>query len=304
MTADHQRQVSAPGDKPAGSGKEQGSALARQIDRLALCVHPRAGRRPELSAGAASLALPRPSILVVAARALAAGRLELDDVALMMRYDSPGAPQAVIATHEAAGILTPSGSGWTPISVLADLARLVLRLQTEEAEALWEQSDLDLADLATEARVHVEVALGHRAGFERPALAQQVRLHTVLPDSHSGQLLGYLTELRYLRSDVHAACLAREGLGGPSARVLHRLWKSFAVPEGDRRFVDDLIDAGLASPGPTITAVGREALNRVEAETDQLFGQQFESIAWDEQNRFLSSLQILPGEDPRPSMDR
>jgi hypothetical protein len=246
--------------------------------------------------------MPRRSIVVVAARFLAAGRLSFADLASMSRYELEEDIRRILASHVRRGLLIDEGNDrFTPSQPFRSGASLVLRLQSEEAERLWSSSTKTLASLAALARVHVAAAL--ESDLPLDAFRRQTELHDSVPRSDAGQLLAHVTELRYLRSDIHAKCLAEEGLSGPSARTLHRLWRGFEVDgEVDQTLIGaDLVDAGAR---PSVTTRGQAVCERVEAATDALFAAMFEALDGRQWSDLLHGMRTLPGEDPRPAEDR
>jgi hypothetical protein len=280
------------------------ASLATEIDRLALCIHRPTSRRPELVAALGSLGLPRQSIAVVAARFLAAGRLSHADLRSMSRYQSDADMRTMIDAHVRRGVLEAvdgEADTFTPTPALAAGAQVVLDLQAEEADRLW-SATAGLASIGAVARAHVDAALESDVPLD--AFRRQVGVHHAIPASDAGQLLGSITELRYLRSDVHASCLLDEGLSGPSARALHRLWRGF---DAGGAIDASLLDAGLVevrAEQPRPTARGIAACVRVEDATDARFAAIFGSLPGDVSTELLDGLRSLSGEDPRPVEDR
>jgi hypothetical protein len=251
---------------------ETAAALAPEIDRLALCVHRPTSTRPDLVAALEPLGMPRPSIVAVAARFLAAGRLTEADLRSMSRYDPPDGPALLLAIHEDRGLLARTGDAFVPSGAFRQGAATVLRVQAEEAARLWGDALTEVLDLA---RAHVDAALASTA--ELDAFRRQVATHHVVPATDAGRLLATITELRYLRADVHADALADEGLAGPDARARHRNWR------GGKH------DA---------------ALERVERATDERFAAAFDTLDDGRSTALLARLQELPGDDPRPDAER
>lgn len=275
--------------------------LAIEIDRLALCIHQPTGRRPDLRAGLDPLGLPRISIVVVAARFLAAGRLLFADLASVSRYDAEADLRKILDSHVRRGLLVDDGGDvFTPSPAFQSAASLVLRLQGEEADRLWSTTS-SLPRVAALAGAHVDAALDSALPLD--AFRRQTGVHDTVPGSDAGQLLAHVTELRYLRSDVHARCLADEGLSGPSARRLHRLWRGFEV---DGEIDRSLIGSGLVAAGttPGLTARGAETRARVERATNDLFSSVFASLDDDASSELLTGMRTLAGVDPRPAEDR
>lgn len=275
--------------------------LAKEIDRIALCIHQPTGRRPDLMAELVPLGMPRKSIVVVAARFLAAGRLSFADLASMSRYELEANIRKILDSHVRRGLLMDNGSDvFTPSQEFRSGASLVLRLQSEEAGRLWSSSST-LPSLSALARAHVAAAL--ESDLLLDAFRRQTDVHDTVPRSDAGQLLAHVTELRYLRSDIHAQCLAEEGLSGPSARMLHRLWRGFDVDgDIDRTLIGtDLVDDGAR---PRLTARGQEVRERVEAATDELFAGLFDALDDGQSSDLLHGMSALAGEDPRPAEER
>jgi len=285
------------------------AALVPQIDRLALCIHRPTGRRPDLVAALRPLGLPPHSFVVAAARCLAAGELTLDDVCLLSRYESKRWSEASLRRHLERGLLSLRSDGVTyvPTPGFQAGAGTVLALQAEEAERLWHARPAALEDALRLASLLVQEASGSHRPL--PAFRQQTRAHHVLPSTDAGQLLGYMTELRYLRSDVHADCLAGVELVGPPARVLHRLWRGFPPGSATPEVLDVLAGRGLVA-GPedgsqwTITGQGRHLCQTVEEATNVDFGQLFHSVSEPDRGALLAAVAQLDGEDPRPVEDR
>lgn len=282
---------------------EVASDLASEFDRLALCVHQPASRRPELMAALAPLGLPRQSLAVVAARFLAAGRVSIADRRSMAKYQTDGETSTIVDAHVRRGLLVPiddAAAGFTPTTPLQAGASVVLGVQAEEADRLWSSGDLTV--LRRHAERHVEVAL--RSPRNLDAFHRQVGVYHPVPESDAGQLLGRITELRYLRSDIHAACLADEGLSGPSARILHRLWRG----SGREEEVDEsLIERGLVqvgADGAVTTEQGVATCESVEHATNAEFADVFRSLSDDLSTALLDEMRTLAGEDPRPENDR
>lgn len=250
----------------------------------------------------APLAMPRRSIVVVAARFLVAGRLLFGDLASMSRYEPDENLRKILDSHVRRGLLVDNGNDvFTPSQPFQSGARLVLRLQSEEAERLWSSTSA-LPHLTGLARLHVAVALESDAQLD--AFRRQTEVHDTAPQTDAGQLLAHVTELRYLRSDIHATCLGEEGLSGPGARMLHRLWRGFDV-DGDidpTLIAAHLVDADAAKL--SVTARGREVCERVEAATNEGFARLFDALGESQSSDFLHGMRGLPGEDPRPAQDR
>lgn len=278
--------------------------LATHVDRLALCIHPPTSRRPELATALGSLGLPPQSIAVVAARFLAAGEVSVADVRSISRYQPEENIAALVEAHRRRGLLEPIDDRddvFTPTGGLRDGASMVLALQAEEAARLW-MGTADLAPIRDQAHAHVDAAI--ESPLPLDAFRRQVGAHHALPDTDAGQLLGLITELRYLRSDVHAAALAEEGLSGPTASTLHRLWRGFD-PKGavDTALVErQLVDVGTS--GPVITELGMATCERVERATDVGFANVFGAVSDEASDALLAGLRELAGDDPRPIEDR
>ena len=288
-------------------GVEWSAALAPELDRLALCIHRPTGRRPELMSTLGSLGLPPQSFVVSAARALAAGRLSVDDLALLGRYQPREWAEISIRRHLKRGLLVASadGASFVPSDAFRAAAELVLELQGEEAAGLWGHRP-ELLDQALElATAHVQVAASSVDALL--AFRQQVRTHHVVPASPAAQLLGRLTELRYLRSDAHAACLAEANLTGPPAGVLHRLWRGFDPGPTDPSWLAALHEGALvtqAAHGWAASPAGIAVMERVEAATDSRFALLLVDVPESKRHSFLRLLIGLEGTDPRPREDR
>jgi hypothetical protein len=279
------------------------AALATQLDRLALCIHRPTSRRAELKLAFADLDLRPISIVVSAARFLADGRVTVADVCSLSRYQPVDNMRALLEEHRRRGVISPidgATDAFSPSDAFRAGASVVLALQAEEAARLWSAC----GDIATPlALVKAHVAAGLASPLELDAFRRQVRVHHVLPDDAYGQLLGFITDLRYLRSDVHAGCLAGEGLSGPSATTLHRLWRGGSAEQVDSSLIDRglvVVDEGRSA----ITESGVAACLRVEDATNAHFADVMRDLADHASTTLVSGLRDLPGEDPRPELDR
>ena len=242
-------------------------------------------------------------MMVSAARSLASGSLTVDDVALMARYQPRATIARSVAEHVEVGLLEVDGDHYVPSGEFRDAALFVLQLQAEEAARLWESHHDELPRLADRAAAFVEAARASTTGIPLPAFSQQVDAHGVLPVTTEAQLLGFVTELRYLRSDVHAWCLAQARLSPAEATLINALWWS-----NDSRPDRASVAGGLAARGLvvaaddewTLTDEGRRARDGIELLTDEKFGGCFVAIDDRDRDAFLTALASLPGEDPRP----
>ncbi|MHB1447306.1 MAG: helix-turn-helix domain-containing protein [Acidimicrobiales bacterium] len=287
-------------------GPAWASLIAPEVDRLALCIHRPAGRRPELRSALDPLGLPPQSFVVPCARSLAAGRITVEDVFLMARYLPRQWAQVSVDAHVSRGLLAPGPDGAYSVSrELAGAARVVLGIQAEEAGRLWAPAGDGLVGLASLAGTLVAAA--EASEINLPAFRQQLAVHHMVPDSTAGGLLGRITELRYLRSDVHAFCLASEDLSGAPAQTLHRLWRGVGPGDASGRVVDELAEQGLCSPGDdgwSITDRGVRVCTGVEEATNTRIADLLVPVGADVCESFLVGLRMLAGEDPRPAEDR
>jgi hypothetical protein len=153
--------------------------------------------------------------------------------------------------------------------------------------------------LATLAGTVVEHAAA-TVSVPAPAFLAQLGDHDTTPPSPVGQLLAYVTELRYLRSDAHAHALAARELAGPTARAVDRLWKGYPVADED---IERLKRKGLVEEGREgwrLTDAARDARDQAEAETDELSAAALAALAAEQLVTLQHELTRLPGEDPRP----
>ncbi|MEN3272593.1 MAG: hypothetical protein V7636_1354 [Actinomycetota bacterium] len=221
-----------------------------------------------------------------------------------MRYQHEDDVRALLEAHARRGLIAPVDDHdgvFVPSGELRDAASAVLALQAEEAERLWSGS-IDLGALGVYARGHVAAAA--EAPLTLDAFRRQAGVHHVLPETDSGQLLGYITELRYLRSDVHADCLAEEGLAGPTARTLHQLWKGFKPSEPVDRSLIERRMAEIGPQGPVATEIGTATCVLVEAATDSRFADVLRDVDEAQSTALLTGMRALDGEDPRPEEER
>jgi hypothetical protein len=252
------------------------AALAPHVDRLALCIHPLAGRNADLRAARDARHVPAGSMLVVAARYLAHDALRPGDLAALTRYQPRSWSEANEREHVALGLLLARTDGaLAPSDAFRDLARQVLAVQAAAAAELWP----DPSDAAAVADHLVTTAMQHDDSGEHPAFRRQVETRPATPHA-AALLLAAATELRYLRADAHAAALEAAGVRPKDAIDLTRRWKGFGEPlttdDGRRR-----------------TAIEHDTNRRVAAR-----------LATADVNTFLALVEHLPGDDPRPVEDR
>lgn len=250
------------------------------------------------------LQLPAGSPVVVAARLIVLrGRLRLEDLQLLNRYESRGAVALGVQYQIDAGFLRSEGDYLIPSADLQTASQLALRLQAEAAAAIWADQAGLLADLAELTAALVEGATS-LAPVPVPAFATQVETHDAVPITPAGQLLARVTELRYLRADLHAYALGEHGLAGPRARALSTLWKGHSVTAQDAH---RLVERGLAETTPSGWALtGRARTIRVEVEstTDDLTAATLGRLPDAESEGLIETLSLLGGDDPRPEADR
>ncbi|MEA3077181.1 MAG: hypothetical protein QOF60_2089 [Actinomycetota bacterium] len=279
------------------------SGLWPQVDRVGLCIHRPSGSRPEYRAVAERLRIPPGSILVAAARHIAAGQVTLTQVQLLSRYESRALVNLNVERHVELGYLEPRGQGvFAPSEAFRDAGRLILEVQSNVAAELWAGHE-DLRSLSLLA-AEITATAGRCASVPVPAFDAQVGDRGVLPATPAAQLLGFVTELRYLRSDLHAAALARYDLAGPRASALTRLWKGHQISDDDGARLDDRGLASRSGHGWVLTEDGRRHREDAEALTDSLTEEALRAISPQRLQSLLDGLVNLPGEDPRPTEDR
>ena len=266
-------------------------------------MHRPSGARPELRERIQQLQIPAGSIVVVAARHLAAGHLTVTQLELLSRYESRGLTRLTLEHHVERGFLqTADNRVFEPSAAFANVSRLALDVQAESAEALWAGRG-DLAALAAVAR-DIAATAARNAQVPTPAYDSEADVHSVTPPSAAGQLLAYVTELRYLRGDLHAAALDRQGLAGPRARALHRLWRGVAISDEDAARLAERDLAELVDGTWILTDEGRRRREQAEVETNELTSAAFAAIDDRSIGSFVDALERLPGDDPRPAEDR
>jgi hypothetical protein len=275
------------------------SELWPEIDRVALCVHRPSGSDPEFRQLVQRLQIPAGSFVVAAARHTAAGRVTLEQLELLSRYESRSLVKLNAQRHVELGFFEQAGEGeFVPIEPFRHASRFVLDLQGRSAEHLWAQCG-ELAELAALAGAVVERA-AVSSPVPTPAFDAERGDHDSTPSSPAGQLLAFVTELRYLRSDLHAHALGAVDLAGPTARAVHRLWKGHDLEDED---IERLTRKGLIEqrPGPVqLTDAARKARDVAEAETDRLSAAALAAVPDEDLATLQSGLTRLPGEDPRP----
>ena len=241
-------------------------------------MHRPAGSSVEFRRVVERLSIPAGSFVVSAARHIAAGRVTLEQLELLGRYERRSLIARNAERHVKLGFFEEADRGtYSPSEDLRSASRFVLDLQARAAEAAW-AGTTDLAEVATSAGAVVAAV---RSPVSTPAFAAQRADHDVTPDTPAGQLLAFVTELRYLRSDLHAHALAAHGLSGPKARDVDRSWKSGALTGAARRARDD-----------------------AQALTERLSVAALDTAPADARRTLFDALEQLPGEDPRPVSER
>lgn len=247
------------------------------------------------------LEIPDGSFVVAAARHIAAGRVTLEQLQLLGRYESRSAVEMNARRHVELGFFDEVDRGvYVPTEEFRTASIVVLDVQARAAEDLWAGT----VDLAQAAASGSEVVATVAPPVAAPAFAAQRADHDVTPSSPVGQLLAFVTELRYLRSDLHAHALAAHGLIGPTARAVDHLWKGRHLSADDLRRLrsKDLISGG--DGGWELTDAGRDARESAQAATEMLSAVAFDSTPDRARTALFAALARLPGEDPRPVIDR
>jgi hypothetical protein len=197
------------------------------VDRIALCVHRPSASSADFRRVVDRLEIPAGSFVVSAARHIAAGRVTLEQLQLLGRYESRTIIELNAKRHVELGFFHELDQGaYAPTEQFRSASRSVLDLQARAAEDLWADTT-DLAELAASA---ASVVATVAPPVPAPAFSAQRADHAVTPASAAGQLLAFVTELRYLRSDLHAHALGEHGFYGPTARCVDRAWKSHRLP--------------------------------------------------------------------------
>jgi hypothetical protein len=228
--------------------------LSVEIDRTALCVHTLARADGRVREHMISIGAPVPSLLISMAPILVRRPFTFDDVRLLQRYTAEDDIQRLLDAHVRGGMFTGEYEATT---LGREAAAVVLRIQGELITVAWHGASATL----------VETIVAEVDDTDAPAFGQQ---RDALPDpvSEEHRLLTLLTALRYLKSDVHAAALARNGVGVADATEIERRWRS-GEPDAVR--------------------------DRIEVETDDGFAARLGGRAAE----LLALLRTLPGEDPR-----
>lgn len=271
------------------------------VDRVALCVHRPAGSSAEFRRLVDRLNLPAGSFVVSAARHIAAGRVGLEQLQLLGRYESRSIVEMHAQRHVELGFFEERGHGtYAPSEDFRAASVLVLELQARAAEDLWRVAG-DLVDRAASAEA---VVTSIARPVPAPAFAAQRADHVVTPASPAGQLLAFVTELRYLRSDLHAHALAARGFSGPTARAVDRARKGHPLGDDDLRRLRAkglVVEAGT---GYELSEDARRARDESQAETERLSAAAFATTPDGARSSLCDALARLPGEDPRPIRDR
>jgi hypothetical protein len=292
---------------------ELAAQLAPELDRLALCVHRPAGRDPSFRALVVELQLPAGSIVVTAARQVVAGRVTLADVELLNRYESRtlvalnmrhqvdlGFLRVVDGDGHADAEVDGDGEAFAPSDAFRRASEMILQLQADAAATLWADCANELPAVAALAAGAVECASA-RASVPTPAFAGQVAHHHVLPSTPAAEVLGHITELRYLRADLHAAVLGRHGLAGPRARALGRLWKGYGLADDHGVALEKRGLVARDEGAWALTDTGRSVRDEVELDTNVLTAR---ALPTTDMRALLDAFRDLDGDDPRPPEDR
>jgi hypothetical protein len=271
------------------------------VDRIALCVHRPSGSSPDFRRIVDRLEIPAGSFVVSAARFIAAGVVTLEQLQLLGRYESRSIVTANVERHVELGFFNELDRGrYTPTEEFRTASLVVLDVQARAAERLW-AGTADLAELAASAGSVVSTAA---PSVPAPAFSAQRADHHVTPTSPAGQLLAFVTELRYLRSDLHAHALAAYGFYGPTARAVDRAWKGHEMTADDLRRLKDKHLAVDGVSGWQLSDAARRARDEAEAVTEVLSGFALEATPEGARTSLSMALAHLPGDDPRPIADR
>ena len=271
------------------------------VDRIALCVHRPSGSSAEFRRLVDRLRIPAGSFVVSAARHIAAGRVTLEQLQLLGRYESRSAVAANAERHLELGFFAELDRGtYRPTDEFRQASLVVLDLQARVADDQW-SATADLDELATMAGL---VVGGIAPSVPTPAFDAQRADHRVTPTSPAGQLLAFVTELRYLRSDLHANALAGHGFAGPTARAVDRAWKRHELTDDDLRRLQgkDLVVEGAT--GWELRAEARRTRDEAQEDTELLTAIAFDAAPDGPRQALVDGLARLPGEDPRPVEDR
>jgi hypothetical protein len=230
------------------------SELSVEIDRTALCIHTLGRDDGRIRAHMESIRAPVPSLLIAMATILVRRPFTFDDVQLLQRYTPAADLRKVVDAHVRAGMFV---EGYEATPVGREAAALVLAVQGELISDFWRDAS---AALVEEIVWNVDDTDMNAFRQQRDALPE--------PASEAHRLLTLVTALRYLKSDVHAAALARHDISAMDASALEHRWR-----------------AGEANP----------VRDRVERETDDDFADRLDGRA----DELLARLRSLPGTDPR-----
>jgi hypothetical protein len=271
------------------------------VDRIALCVHRPSASSADFRRVVDRLEIHAGSFVVSAARHIAAGRVTLEQLQLLGRYESRTIIELNAKRHVELGFFHELDQGaYAPTEQFRSASRSVLDLQARAAEDLWADTT-DLAELAASA---ASVVATVAPPVPAPAFSAQRADHAVTPASAAGQLLACVTELRYLRSDLHAHALGEHGFYGPTARCVDRAWKSHRLADDE---LQRLQDKGLVveSAGEwELTDAARRARDEAQATTERWSAIALNTTTDRARRSLFDALARLPGEDPRPLRDR
>jgi hypothetical protein len=270
------------------------------VDRIALCVHRPSGSSAEFRGIVDRIKIPARSFVVSAARHIGAGRVTLEQLQLLGRYESRSIVAGNAERHVKLGFFSELDHGtYTPTEEFRAASLVVLDLQARAAEELWD-GRADLVVLAASAGSVVGTVA---PSVPAPAFSAQRADHDVTPTSPAGQLLAFVTELRYLRSDLHAHALAGHGFYGPTARAVDRIWKGNEVAADDLRRLQGKELVVERATGWTLSDAARSARDESQAATDLLSAVAFDATPEGPRKSLFKALARLPGEDPRPVSD-
>jgi hypothetical protein len=175
-------------------------------------------------------------------------------VQLLNRYTVADDLRRIVDAHVRGGMIV---DGYEATPVGRDAAALVLAIQGELITDAWRGASAAL----------VEEIVRDVDDTDAPAFRQQ---RDALPEpvSEEHRLLSLVTALRYLKSDVHAAALARHGISTLDAPEIERRWR-----DGEANPVRDEVEVETDD----------ELVRRLGGRDDEL----------------LALLRTLPGTDPR-----
>lgn len=284
---------------------EFAAAVAPHVDRLAIAVHPRAGRRDEIREAAERLGIRNGSAMVSFRTLWLAGPVTREELASIVRYVDPGFLPAALYAGVEEGLLEGAEGVYRAGARAREFLDVITAVQGEVVDELWIGHDDALEALTDASRRVIAGAATERGAEQWPAFTAMVRYEPAPTLTPAHAFLEAVTVLRYLRADAHALAIDKGGVDLADAGTLSAIWydERGAVQGGRPAPPDSAALLRLAAQGLveeqvsvwSLTETGRTTRERIEATTNELAGEPWRVLTADERARWLTDATALPG---------